>query len=143
MTSEGEGLRSLRAWRALARPAPAQERFSGPVLIHDLNGASESAELEILAVFFEAGARTVPHTHSTGQLLYFLDGEGVVGTEHERIVWGAGSMAYIEAGRWHWHGATPTTAMCHLSIRPGGPSDWPPDVPMLDWETYMSGVRGA
>ena len=56
---------------------------------------------------------------------------------------GAGGMAVVPAGEWHWHGATPDSAMCHLSIRPGGHSSWPPDVQLLDWDTYMTGVREA
>src|SRR5688572_1613248 len=141
MAEETRDVRALHAWRALARPAPAPERFSGPVSIHDLNEAPESSELEILAVFFEAGARTLPHTHSTGQLLYFLEGEGVVGTAEHILLFRAGGMAYVEAGRWHWHGAIPTSGTCHLSIRPGGPSSWPPDVPMGNWETYVGGAH--
>lgn len=127
-------MKSIEVWRALARPVPVPERFSGPVFIHGLNETDDS-DLEVLAVFFDPGARTVPHTHDTGQLLYFLEGEGIVGTEGERRLFRAGGMAYIPAREWHWHGATPTSATCHLSIRPGGPSSWPPDVPLRDWET--------
>lgn len=133
-------MRSIEAKRTLAHPHPTPERFSGPVFIQELNGASEALELEVLAVFFEAGARTLPHTHSTEQLLYFLDGEGIVATRAERRLYGPGGMALVPPGEWHWHGATPSSAMCHLSIRPGGPSAWPPDVPMLDWDAYMTGA---
>lgn len=136
-------MESVEPWRALAHPAPLPKRFSGPVFIHEVHGSEDPIDLEVLAVFFEPGARTVPHVHETGQLLYFLDGEGIVGAQGERRLFGAGGMAHISAGEWHWHGATPTSATSHLSIRPGGPSSWPPDVPMLDWETYMSGARAG
>ena len=49
---------------------------------------SDAPGLEIFAVFFDAGARTIPHTHSTDQLLYFLEGEGVVGTLDSAVVTG-------------------------------------------------------
>jgi quercetin dioxygenase-like cupin family protein len=133
-------MKTIEASRALAQPHPRPEWFSGPVHVHDLNAASEAAGIEILAVYFDAGARTMPHTHSTEQLLCFLEGNGVVGTTSERRLYRPGGMAVIPAGEWHWHGATPDAAMCHLSIRPGGPSAWPPDVPLLDWGTYMAGV---
>jgi len=120
-------MQTIEASRALAHPHPRPEWFSGPVFVQELNGASDAPELEVLAVFFEAGARTMPHVHSTDQLLVFVEGEGV------------GEMAAIPADEWHWHGATPDSSMCHLSIRPGGPSVWAPDVPMHDWDTYMSG----
>ncbi len=134
-------MRSIAAWRGLAQPAPLPERFSGPVFIHELNATDDPTELEILAVFFEPGARTVPHTHRTAQLLYFLDGEGIVGTADERLLYGPGGMAHIPADEWHWHGATPARGTSHLSIRPGGPSSWPPDVEMDDWESYTAGAR--
>jgi quercetin dioxygenase-like cupin family protein len=133
-------MEAIEARRDRAVPHPRPEWFSGPVRIHDLNPASESSGLEILAVYFEAGARTIPHTHSTDQLLYFLEGEGVVGTMTARRRFLPGGMAVIPANEWHWHGAVPTSSACHLSIRPGGPSVWAPEVPLHDWETYMEGV---
>ena len=133
-------MRTIEAMRASASPHPRPEWFSGPVSVHTLSEASTAPGLEILAVFFDAGARTLPHTHSTDQLLYFLEGEGVVGTTTERHRYGAGGMAFIPADEWHWHGATPETSVCHLSIRPGGPSVWAPEVPMHDWDSYTEGM---
>jgi quercetin dioxygenase-like cupin family protein len=132
---------TISARRELAHPHQRPEWFSGPVWIQELHESEEAPGLEIYAVFFDAGARTIPHTHSTDQLLYFLEGEGVVGTEAERRRYPPGGMAVIPADTWHWHGATPASPMCHLSIRPGGPSVWAPDVPMGDWDTYMEGVQ--
>ena len=134
---------TMAAQRERAHPHPRPEWFSGPVAIQELHEASAPEEMEIFAVFFDAGARTMPHTHSTDQLLYFLDGEGVVGTLEERRRYRAGGMAFVPASAWHWHGATPTAATSHLSIRPGGPSVWAPDVPMHDWDAYMDGVVDA
>jgi quercetin dioxygenase-like cupin family protein len=128
-------MRSIEARRERAEPHPKPEWFSGPVHIQTLNDAADPPGLEVFAVFFDAGARTLPHTHSTDQLLYFLDGEGIVGTSTERHVYRAGGMAMIPAAEWHWHGATQTSPTCHLSIRPGGPSTWAPDVPMGDWDS--------
>lgn len=136
-------MRSIRASRADAEPHPRPEWFGGPVWIQTLNGGTESTELELFAVFFDAGTRTLPHVHSTDQLLYFLEGEGVVATRGERRIYRPGGMAVIPANEWHWHGATPTSPTCHLSIRPGGPTTWAPDVPMHDWETYMVGAIPA
>lgn len=133
-------MKTVEARRELAHPHPQPELFSGPVWIQELNEASGARELEIFAVFFDAGARTIPHTHSTDQLLYFLQGEGVIGTRESRRRYGPGGMAVIAADQWHWHGAIPTSPTCHLSIRPGGPSVWAPEIPMLDWDTYMEGA---
>jgi quercetin dioxygenase-like cupin family protein len=129
--------------RASAAPHQRPEWFSGPVFIQSLGEAAESTELEIFAVYFDAGSRTKPHTHSTEQLLVFLEGEGVVADRSRRRRYRAGGLAVVPAGEWHWHGATMDAATCHLSIRPGGPSSWPPDVAMEDWDTYMEGVLDA
>jgi quercetin dioxygenase-like cupin family protein len=102
------------------------------VYIHALTDGDETADLEILAVYFDAGSRTKPHTHSTEQPLYFLEGEGVVADRADWLRYLPGGMAVIPAGEWHWHGATLDRATCHLSIRPGGPSAWPPEVAMED-----------
>lgn len=134
-------MQSIRPSRELATPHPKPEWFSGPVSVHSLSDGRTTGDLEILAVFFDAGSRTKPHTHSTEQLLYFLDGEGIVGDREGRRTFRAGGMAVIPAGEWHWHGATPERATSHLSIRPGGPSSWPPDVPMEDWGSYMDCAR--
>ena len=136
-------METIGARRASAQPHPRPEWFSGPVSVQTLREASDPSELEILAVFFEAGARTMPHTHSTDQLLHFLEGEGVVGTQGDRRVYRAGGIAMIPANEWHWHGAVPTSPVCHLSIRPGGPSVWAPEVPMHDWDAYMEGATEA
>ena len=134
-------MKSIHPSRELATPHPKPEWFSGPVSVHALNDKDASTELEILAVYFDAGSRTKPHIHSTEQLLYFLEGEGVVADRTVRRRYRAGGMAVIPAGEWHWHGATDDHATCHLSIRPGGPSTWPPDVPMEDWDSYMTGIE--
>lgn len=133
-------MKTIEAARDKAEPHPRPEWFSGPVFVQTLNEGATALEMEILAVFFDPGARTIPHTHATDQLLYFLDGEGVVATRAERRIYRAGEMAVVHADDWHWHGATLSSSTCHLSIRPGGPSVWAPDVPMYDWDTYMAGA---
>lgn len=110
------------------------EYFSGTVRMHNLVRPEESGKVELIGVFFEAGARTIPHVHSTDQALYILEGEGIVATEHERRVVRAGDIAAIPAHIWHWHGATRTSAMAHLSMRPAGPTDW--TVEKKNWDEY-------
>jgi quercetin dioxygenase-like cupin family protein len=136
-------MESIVASRGSATPHPRPEWFSGPVFVHTLNDGGGSTELEVLAVYFDAGSRTKPHTHSTDQLLVFLEGEGVVADRGVRRRYRAGGMVVVPAGEWHWHGATPETGTCHLSIRPCGPSAWPPEIEMGDWDTYMEGADDA
>ncbi|HVT58107.1 MAG TPA: cupin domain-containing protein [Thermoanaerobaculia bacterium] len=119
--------------RARARPAQHPEYFEGRVLMQPLVGGEGAAavEVEVVAVFFEDGARTIPHTHATDQLLYVVSGSCVVADESGRRELGPGGMVLLPANEWHWHGAAAGGSMCHLSIRKPGPTDW--DVPRRDW----------
>lgn len=96
--------------------------------------SDQAGAAELIAVFFNAGARTVPHVHETDQVLYILEGEGIVATDRERRGVKAGDIATIPAGTWHWHGATRTLTMAHLSVKPVGPTNW--DVPRKNWGEY-------
>ncbi len=92
----------------------------------------DGEESELVAVFFEAGARTRPHTHDSHQVLQVVAGRCVVVTETERQVVEAGQFALVPRGIWHWHGATAAGPMCHISIKLPGRTRW--DVPLSDWE---------
>src|SRR3989442_1350798 len=116
------------------------EYFSGAVRQQRLNPTKEPGGIDLVAVFFQPGARTRPHIHATDQALHVVEGEGIVATEQERRLIRGGDIVIIRAGQWHWHGATPASAMCHISARPVGPTDW--SAPLRDWETYMQGARG-
>ena len=124
----------VRPERGEARDPEKREHFSGPAQMHYLVRPEQPGGVELIGVYFPAGARTVPHVHSTDQALYILEGEGIVATEHERRTVGPGDIALIPAGIWHWHGATPVKAMAHLSMRPSGPTDW--TVEKKNWEDY-------
>lgn len=119
--------------RQRSGPPDRPEYFSGTVRMHHLRRPTEPGTAELIAVYFERGARTIPHIHATDQVLYFAEGEGVVATESEKRMLKTGEIAVIPAGVWHWHGATRTSAAMHISIRSVGPTDW--DVPKKNWET--------
>lgn len=129
----------LRVDAEATTPVASPEHFPGGLVwMQVLSDPEDAIGVEVIAVFFEAGARTRPHTHPTDQLLQIVEGEGVVATEDERRIVRPGDFALFPAGLWHWHGATDRTAMCHLSIKPPGETDW--DAPWRDWETYMEGA---
>ncbi len=122
----------VRVDRRQTQPADRPAYFSGPVHMQHLARPDQPGAAELIAVFFAAGARTIPHIHATDQVLHILEGEGIVATEREKRSVKAGDIAIIPAGTWHWHGATRTAAMCHLSVKPVGPTNW--DVPVRNWE---------
>lgn len=108
--------------------------FDGEVRTQSLVDAQESSEIEMLAVYFSAGARTIPHIHERDQVLQIVEGQGIVATEKEKRVVSPGDVITIPAGTWHWHGATRHCAMCHISIKMPGPSQWE-----VDWKNWASG----
>lgn len=103
------------------------EWFEGHVLMQVL----WQEQPDVLAVFFERGARTRPHIHATNQILHIVSGHCLVATRADRKEVGVGETIMVPAGEWHWHGAAPGEDMCHLSIRVPGPTDW--TVPNYDW----------
>lgn len=85
-----------------------------------------------LAVHFGAGARTVPHKHRNGQHLIVVDGVGVVADDGGVHIVQTGDIISNPPGTWHWHGATPTTAMTHVTVE--APGDFDLDVEQRDWD---------
>jgi len=77
---------------------------------------------------FDAGARTVWHTHPVGQVLIVTSGLGNV------QVWdgpveqvGPGDIIWFEPGEKHWHGASADCAMSHIALvesENGNTTDW-------------------
>ena len=136
----------ISSWKAKARPAdPAN--FTGAVLQHNITGTS--TEVQLLGVYFPAGARTIIHTHPTDQLLQCIDGEIAVGIGKQRLLLRPGEMVIIPKGVWHWHGATPLGDAAHYSIKPHAETNWggaPAEEQAEfdaydDWATWVAGVQ--
>jgi quercetin dioxygenase-like cupin family protein len=99
-----------------AGPAPEPQNFKGRVRMQNLAKEGGATKLELLAVHFDPGAHTRPHTHPSEQVLFVVPG-GVV----------------------HMHGATEDEPICHVALRAAdGPTDWAPaDVPD-DWRDLLA-----
>lgn len=108
------------------------KEFEGSVTLLRLVTSSDSREVELLAVWFSVGARTRPHVHDNDQVLHIVEGNGIVADESKRTLVSAGQVITVPAGAWHWHGATPDSAMMHISIRKQGcKTNW--EVDSKDW----------
>jgi quercetin dioxygenase-like cupin family protein len=127
----------LRLDEALASDPPEPQNFTGRVRMQNLAAAGDTSELEYLAVYFDAGVHTRPHTHETDQVLCFVRGSGFVWVagEERRPVETLG-VVVVPAGVLHMHGATETEPVCHLAVRLPGPTDWSPPVPD-EWQQYV------
>lgn len=93
------------------------EWFTGNVQIDPLHQADAPARVSVARVTFEPGARTAWHSHPLGQTLVVTAGRGRVQNwdkPMEEIH--PGDVVWTAPGEKHWHGATPTTAMTHISI---------------------------
>jgi quercetin dioxygenase-like cupin family protein len=104
------------------------EYFTGNVRIAPLNQAPAPARVSIASVTFEPGARTAWHSHPLGQTLIVAAGSGRVQNWDSAIQEiRPGDVVWSPPGEKHWHGATPTTAMTHISIveqLDGKAADW-------------------
>ena len=93
------------------------EYFTGNVQVDPLFQPNEHTHAAGASVTFEPGARSAWHTHLLGQTLIVTAGRGRVqnwGGQIEEIL--PGDVVWCPPGEKHWHGATPTTAMTHISI---------------------------
>ena len=116
------------------------EHFTGNVRIDPLFQAPAPARAGGVSVTFEPGARTAWHSHPLGQTLIVTAGCGLA----QR--WGGsvrkirpGDMVWSLPGEKHWHGATETTAMTHISIveqLEGKSADW---MEKVSDEQYQAG----
>jgi len=72
-------MKLTRIDRSQARPDTSRKGyFDGEVKTLQLVGPNDSNEVELLAVYFSAGARTKPHTHEQDQVLQIIEGQGIV-----------------------------------------------------------------
>lgn len=108
-------------------PAP-EEHFTGRAWFGRHRIPAHPADLDVLGVTFEPGARTDWHTHPEGQALFVVTGRARVATRDGQVVEaGPGDTVYAPPGEEHWHGATPDSPLTHLSITYGGATEWVDD----------------
>ena len=108
--------------------AGQSEFFIGAVRIDPLFQPTDATRASGASVTFEPGARSAWHTHLLGQTLIVMAGCGRVQSWDgpiEEIR--PGDVIWCPSGEKHWHGATATSAMTHISIVEqidGKSADW-------------------
>lgn len=102
--------------------------FTGTVRVDPHFQAPAPARAVIASVTFEPGARTNWHTHPLGQTLIITAGAGLAQREGGPVEpIRTGDVVWFPPGEKHWHGASPTTAMTHITIaeaQDGKTVDW-------------------
>lgn len=103
--------------------------FTGNVRIDPLYPANNDMRSSGGSVTFEPGARSNWHIHPVGQVLIVTSGVGRTqewGKKIQEIK--AGDIVVCPAGIKHWHGASPSSSMTHISIceekEPGKVVEW-------------------
>ena len=100
-----------------ASAAGPAEWFTGRVRVDPLWAADGKINASGAWVTFEPGARSAWHTHPTGQRLVVVAGTGLTQEWGKPVqVIRPGDVVVCPPGVKHWHGASPTTAMTHLTV---------------------------
>lgn len=98
-----------------------------------------TAEVDVLRIRFEAGARTHWHSHASPQLFLVEEGRGRAQVRGGPLVdVRPGEPILLAANVPHWHGAAPDEAATCLQIYPGGVS-----ITMLEEVTETDYLGGA
>lgn len=95
----------------------ASEWITGDAVIEELATPQGPSRTQIDSVRFAPNARTHWHRHPLGQVLVVTEGTTLVQRRGGAVESASvGDTVRIEAGEWHWHGASPDGAMAHLAI---------------------------
>jgi quercetin dioxygenase-like cupin family protein len=93
------------------------EWFTGTVYMDTVATPNGQYRIAGTMVHFTPGARTAWHTHPNGQTIYVSVGVGLAQGRGGPIeVIRPGDRVFFEPGEDHWHGASPSRSMTHLSL---------------------------
>ena len=111
--------------------------FTGaPPVVRRIQDALGTEQLQVNAVFFQAGSRSRPHSHSYDQVLHYVHGTGVVavdGGADQRVE--TGEFVLLPGGLPHMHGATDDGPAAHISIMRDVDLDWDCPIPK-EWQHW-------
>ena len=110
-------MQTIRKAGSQASMKGPEQCFTGTVRIDPLFSAMEGSVVSGALITFEPGARSAWHKHPMGQNLIVVSGMGWTQCEGgPKVEIRPGDVVSCPCGKRHWHGATPTTAMSHISI---------------------------
>jgi quercetin dioxygenase-like cupin family protein len=97
-----------------------QGGFTGDADQRLVHAQLDPEPVRVSFVRFQPGAVTHWHSHSGGQVLHVVEGEGRAQDRGAGlVVLQPGDTVTAEAGKDHWHGAAPGSAMTHLAVTIG------------------------
>jgi quercetin dioxygenase-like cupin family protein len=92
----------------------------GPVHRKTLIDTKDTGGFGVLLVTFGPGARLNFHAHTYEQILYVIEGKGIVATRDKEATVKPGDCIFIAPGEVHWHGAAKDSSFSHLAIQKAG-----------------------
>lgn len=93
--------------------------FTGNVWVQPLAPKDSIFNLVAGSVSFEPGARSYWHSHNAGQILLVINGTGYTQEKGKPIrIIQKGDVITCPPNVEHWHGASPGSAMTHVSLNP-------------------------
>lgn len=121
-------------------PAP-REYFTGAVWVNMNVKPDEEYNVNIGTVTFEPNARTNWHSHTSGQILFVIEGIGYYQEEGKPIqLIQKGDVVKIPKNVLHWHGASYTSMMRHIALVPDYDKDkteWFQPVSNQEYNSYV------
>ncbi|HMI60438.1 MAG TPA: cupin domain-containing protein [Puia sp.] len=91
--------------------------FTGHAFLYPILPKDKNNEFALGSVTFEAGARTVWHTHPKGQVLIVTEGEGFYQEKGKPAqLLKKGDVVNISENVEHWHGAAAHSKFVHIAI---------------------------
>ncbi|QCG91880.1 cupin domain-containing protein [Azospirillum sp. TSH100] len=111
---------SMTVRRAGEDIAAAPEGIAnGSFLVQMLLSSRAEGEMTAMRAFIPPGVVTHWHSHPSGQLLFVLDGVGLVQrADGEPVEVRAGDAVWFAPGERHWHGAAPSSPFSYISVQP-------------------------
>jgi len=91
---------------------------TGSFLVQMLLSSRTDGEMTAMRTFIDPGVITHWHSHPRGQLLFVLDGVGLVQRDGDAVVEvRTGDAVWFAPGERHWHGAAPDSPFGYISVQ--------------------------
>jgi quercetin dioxygenase-like cupin family protein len=105
--------------RAIQSPEKDPMVAKGPVSLQRLIDGNTTGGFSVSLVKFNPGTKLSYHTHPAEQILYVVEGKGILATKEKEYVVTPGTVIVISPGEVHMHGATEDSSFTHVAIYQG------------------------
>jgi quercetin dioxygenase-like cupin family protein len=133
-------IRVVQPHQAEPKRAGSSQMFTGSTDVREISTALGMPYIEVNLLTVQADARSRPHRHDVEQILYFLEGPGLVAIDggEDQIV-EEGAFVLIPPGAVHMHGAPAGNSAAYVSfIAMEHESDFSCPIPEA-WSAYGGG----